>query len=109
MASDMVDHNPLPDQAPGREGMKNLMNMFLAAFPDMQSSIDLLVAEGDIVAGRMTTKGTHKGDLMGIPPTGKQVEFTEIHIVRIANGKAVEHWGNQDDSTLMQQLGVMPG
>ena len=68
-----------------------------------------VVAEGDIVAGRMTTKGTHKGDLMGIPPTGKQVEFTEIHIVRIANGKAVEHWGNQDDSTLMQQLGVMPG
>ena len=61
-----------------------------------------------MVAGRMTTTGTHTGEFMGIPATGKRVSFTEIHIVRIANGKAVEHWGNQDDMGMMQQLGVIP-
>ena len=108
IAGDMVDHNLLPGQEPGREGMKQMLGMFLAAFPDLRSNIDLLVAEGDIVAGRMTTTGTHKQDFMGIPATGKQVNFSEIHIVRIVNGKAVEHWGNSDDMGMMQQLGVIP-
>ena len=108
MTVDMIEHSPIPGQAPGREGMKNIMTMIMAAFPDMHSSIDLLVAEGDIVVGRMTTTGTHRGDFMGISPTGKQVKFTEIHIVRIANGKAIEHWGNSDDMGMMQQLGVIP-
>lgn len=104
----MIEHNPVPGQTPSREGMKQLMSMFFSAFPDLHSSIDVLVAEGDIVAGRMTTTGTHKGDFMGIAATGKQVNFTETHIVRIVNGKAVEHWGNSDDMTMMQQLGVIP-
>ena len=104
----MVDHNLMPGQAPGLEGMQQMMTMFLGAFPDLHSTIDVLMAEGDLVAGRMTTTGTHKGDFMGIPATGKQVKFTEVHIVRIANGKAVEHWGNSDDMAMMQQLGVVP-
>ena len=108
MAADMVDHNLMPGQAPGLEGMQQMMTMFLGAFPDLHSTIDVLMAEGDLVAGRMTTTGTHKGDFMGIPATGKQVKFTEVHIVRIANGKAVEHWGNSDDMAMMQQLGVVP-
>ena len=108
MAVDMVDHNLMPGQAPGLEGMEQLMAMFLSAFPDLHTTIDVLIAEGDIVAGRMTTTGTHRGDFMGIPATGKQVKFSEIHIVRIANGKAVEHWGNSDDMGMMQQLGVIP-
>ena len=54
------------------------------------------------------TSGTHTGELMGIPATDKKVSFTEIHVVRMANGKAVEHWGNQDDLGMMQQLGVIP-
>ena len=108
MAVDMVDHNLMPGQAPGLEGMEQLMTMFLSAFPDLHTTIDVLIAEGDIVAGRMTTTGTHRGDFMGIPATGKQVKFSEIHIIRIANGKAVEHWGNSDDMGMMQQLGVIP-
>ena len=108
MAVDMVDHNLMPGQAPGLEGMQTLMTMSLGAFPDLHSTIDVLIAEGDLVAGRMTTTGTHTGDFMGIPATGKQVKFTETHIVRIANGKAVEHWGNSDDMGMMQQLGVIP-
>ena len=85
-----------------------MMTMFLSAFPDLHATIDVLVAEGGLVAGRMTTTGTHKGDFLGIAATGKQVKFSEIHIVRIANGKATEHWGNSDDMGMMQQLGVIP-
>lgn len=84
------------------------MGMFFSAFPDLHANIDMLVAEGDVVVGRMTTTGTHRGEFMGIAATGKQVSFTETHIVRIANGKAVEHWGNSDDLAMMQQIGVVP-
>ena len=108
LAPDYIEHNPIPGQPPGLDAMKEFMGMFFAAFPDLDSTIDLLVAEGDIVAGRMTTTGTHTGDFMGIPATGKRVSYTETHIVRIANGIAVEHWGNQDDMAMMQQLGVIP-
>ena len=108
MDPNFIEHNPLPGQTPGSDGMKQMMGMFFAAFPDLDSTVDLLVAEGDVVAGRMTTTGTHTGDFMGIPATGKRVSFTEIHIVRIANGRAVEHWGNSDDMGMMQQLGVIP-
>lgn len=104
-----VDHNPMPGTPPGSEGMKQAMEMFISAFPDMTSDLTFLVAEGDLVVGHQTTKGTHKGDLMGIPATGKKVEFAEIHIVRIKDGKAVEHWGLADGEAMMQQLGVMPG
>ena len=93
---------------PGVEEMKALMSMFLSAFPDLYSTIDLLVAEENLVVGRHTTTGAHKGDFMGIPATGKQVNFTETHILRIVNGNAVELWGNQDDIGMMQQLGVIP-
>ena len=67
MDPNMVEHNPVPGQAPGLDGMKEFMGMFFAAFPDLDSTIDLLIAEGDIVAGRMTTTGTHTGEFMGIP------------------------------------------
>ena len=88
--------------------MKKLVGMFREAFPDLTSNVDLLMAEGDPVAGRMTTSGTHKAKFMGIPATNKRFSMTEFHIVRIANGKAVEHWGNQDDMGMMMQLGVIP-
>jgi predicted ester cyclase len=108
LAPNFVDHNLMPGQTPGAKGMEELMTTFFAAFPDLHASLDLLIAEGDLVVGRMTTTGTHRGEFMGIPATGKRVKMTEIHIVRIANGKAVEHWGNSDDVGLMQQLGVIP-
>ncbi len=109
IAPDMVDHNPMPGQEQGAEGMKAMMTMFFAAFPDMSVTIDQIVGEGDLVVGRMTTSGTHKGEMMGIPATGKKVTFTEMHMVRIVNGKATEHWGNADDLGMMQQLGVIEG
>ena len=85
-----------------------MMGMFFTAFPDLDVHIDELIAEGDTVVGRMTTSGTHKGDFMGIPATGKKATFTEMHMIRLANGKMVDHWGNSDDLGMMQQLGVIP-
>ena len=93
----LVGPQPTARRGSRVEGMKQMMGMFFAAFPDLNVTIDQLIAEGDIVVGRMTNTGTHQGDLMGIAPTGKRVTFSEIHMVRIENGKAVEHWGNIDD------------
>jgi predicted ester cyclase len=82
--------------------------MYLTAFPDLHFTIEDIIAEGDTVVVRQTARGTHQGDLMGIPPTGKQVSGTGITITRVVNGKAVEDWFNGDDLGLLQQLGVVP-
>ena len=108
LAEDFVDHDAPPGLPPGREGMRQQMDMFFGAFPDMRTSIDDLVAEGDMVVGRHTTTSTHKGDFMGIPATGKQVKVNEIHWVRIVGGKAKEHWAQVDMLGMMTQLGVIP-
>ena len=79
-----------------------------SAFPDFKATIDDLVAEGDKVVIRQTWTGTHKGEFMGVPPTGKSVSFGVIDILRIAGGKVVEHWGLMDSMSLMQQLGASP-
>ena len=107
-AADYVEHSPFPGQAPGIEGEKQLISMLRAAFPDLHSTIEDLIAEGDKVVLRATARGTHKGEFMGIPPTGKQVTVTEIHIIRFVGGKGVEHWGEVDMMGMMQQLGVAP-
>ena len=91
----------------GIEGAKAAHQIMLAGFPDYQTVIDDLFAEGDKVAARITLSGTHTGSFMGIPATGKHVEFTGIYIARIANGKIVEHWGEEDGVSLLMQLGVL--
>jgi len=103
-----TDHNPPLEGPQGREGMKQMMAAFFSAFPDLNVTIDQLIAEGDIVAGRMTTTGTHQGEFMGINATGERITISETHMIRIENGMAVEHWGNSDDLGMMQQLGVIP-
>ena len=89
----------------GREPFRQLLSMYFTAFPDLHVTIEDMIVEGDKVVTRYTYRGTHKGDFMGIPPTGKQVAGTGISIMRVANGKALEEWINSD---LMQQLGVVP-
>ena len=108
IAANFVDHNPIPGQEPTLEGLKKGFKMFLAAFPDLHLTIEDIIAEGDKVMIRLTSRGTHKGEFMGIPPSGKQVTVLEIHIARIANGKIVEHWGLEDNMGMMQQLGAIP-
>ena len=110
VSPDAIDHNPFPGQAPGAQGVKQVFGMLRTAFPDMSQSIEDMVAEGDRVAFRSTLHGTHRGEFLGIPATGKQVALPGIDIIRFDDdGKMVEHWGLFDVPLLMQQLGVMPG
>ena len=107
-AADYVEHSQIPVAEPGLEGLKQMLGMYLAAFPDLHIQIEDLIAEGDKVVGRATTTATHTGEFMGIAATGKQVNFGEMHILRISGGKIVEHWGIEDNMTMMQQLGAIP-
>ncbi len=91
----------------GIEGAKAAHQIMLTGFPDYQTTIDDLFAEGDKVVARITMSGSNTGSFMGIPPTGKHISFTGIYIARIANGKIVEHWGEEDGVSLLQQLGVL--
>ena len=108
-APDFVEHEQLPPGIPNnREGVKVLTSMLRSAFPDFKATIDDIVAEGDKVVIRMSWSGTQKGEFMGIPATGKRVSIGVIDIIRIADGKFVEHWGQMDSMGMMQQLGAIP-
>lgn len=108
-ASNHVTHDPAnPTAGRGPEAVKRDASMYLAAFPDLQLTIEELLSEGDRVVTRWTARGTHKGDLMGIAPTGRQVTITGIGVDRIAGGKIQESWSNWDTLGMMQQLGVAP-
>jgi steroid delta-isomerase-like uncharacterized protein len=105
IASNYVNYDfPMP--VPGREGFKQIAAMFLSAFPDQQVVVELQVAEGDKVANHGYWTGTHHGDFLGIPATGKTVRVSFIDIWRVENDQAVENWVQQDIAGLMQQLGV---
>jgi predicted ester cyclase len=92
----------------GPEGFKQLITIFRTAFPDFHCTVEDIVAEGDKVAHRATMRGTHKGDLMGIAPTGKQVAIAAIVISRFEGDKEVEAWSNLDQLGMMQQMGIAP-
>jgi steroid delta-isomerase-like uncharacterized protein len=95
-----------PEAGQGLEGFKQLVKMFRNAFPDVYLTIDDMIAEGDRVVIRWTARGTHKGDLKGIAPTGRPIVVTGIDIHRIADGKILETGGNWDTAGMMQQLGA---
>jgi steroid delta-isomerase-like uncharacterized protein len=107
----VVEHQQQPGITPdaaGPELVKQIARFFRAAFPDLQITVNDLIAEGDRVAARVTISGTHQGEMMGISPTGKRVEVSSIDIIRFEDGKAAEHWGETDIMSMMQQLGVVP-
>jgi len=108
VAANFIDHSALPGAAPDREGYKQFFAMTRTAFPDFHSTLEDMIAEGDKVVERFTVRGTHKGEFMGIAPTGKQVEVEGIAIHRLAGGKIVEDWFSMDMLGMMQQLGVVP-
>jgi predicted ester cyclase len=105
-ARDVVDHNPLPGQAPGIEGLKQTLAQYLQAFPDLRVSVGDLVAEGDLVAARLTGSATHRGAFLGAKPTGKKVNLTAVDMVRVKDGKAAEIWHEGNDIVVMIELGV---
>lgn len=105
-AEDYVRHDLRPGNPnPGPEGQKKIARDFRAAFPDLQMSVDLMIAEDDMVVARWTTEGTNTGQWGNVPATGKHATFSGVNIFRIADGKVVEIWNYRDDLGLMQQLG----
>lgn len=106
MTPDIVDHNPVPDQAPGVEGFKQWIATARSSFPDLSGTVEDVIAEGDRVAARVTWRATHEGAFLGIPPSGKPVSFPAFHIVRFAGERAAEWWGTADLLTVVQQVGA---
>ena len=110
LAPDAVDHEPTPgfEGLPVPEALKALTQALRAAFPDLRFEINDLIAEGDKVAAYVTMRGTHLGEFMGVPATGKSVEYDIIDIIRLQDGMCTEHWGVDDQLGLLKQLGVIP-
>ena len=105
---EFVNHSAPPGIPADREGIKIVTAMFRRAFPDSYFTVEDMMAEGDKVATRKTFHGTHEGEFMGIPPSGRGVSMGLIDIVRISEGRVVEHWSMGDTLGMMQQLGVIP-
>jgi steroid delta-isomerase-like uncharacterized protein len=105
LAPSYVFHDAPPGAPSGKESVKQVVAMFRNAFPDLKITLDELVAEGDKVCARATTKGTHQGTFMGIAPTGKAVTITGLTMVRIADGRIHESWVKNDVVGLLRQLG----
>ena len=107
LAENVVQHlSGMPPEAQSLEGFKQLLPALPQAFSDVLFEIDSLVAEGDMVAFRLSWTATHQGEFFGIPPTGTRATVTEMHMFRIADGKVVERWNEWDALGLMQQLGA---
>jgi len=107
-ASNYAHHDSsTPDVGRGPESEKKRATLYRTAFPDLRLTIDDIIAEGETVMARWSCRGTHKGDLSGIAPTGKQFTISGISVARFTNGKMVEGWVNWDALGLMQQLGVV--
>jgi steroid delta-isomerase-like uncharacterized protein len=108
MSPDFVDHSAPPGLPADREGVKMQFTMFFTALPDLQALIHDQVADEHKVVTRKTLRGTHKGDLMGIPPTGKTVAIEVIDILAVTDGKITDHWNLVDQLGLLKQLGALP-
>lgn len=103
VAPDYVDHT----NSVNREGLKRLIAMGLNAFPDWFESVEDIIAEGDKVWVRLAYTGTHKGEFMGLPPTGKKITSKAVDIYRVVNGKLAEYWNVTDNVNVFKQVGAI--
>jgi predicted ester cyclase len=107
VAPSYVNHDaPVPVRGP--EGFKQLVGMFRRAFPDLQVVVDDIFADGDLVGSRGAITGTHGGDFMGVPATGRRVNFGYIDLWRVEDGRFTDTWVQMDALGLMQQIGALP-
>jgi steroid delta-isomerase-like uncharacterized protein len=108
-APNYVSHEPTSGETRGIEGARQFAATFRQAFPDLQCTIEDMVAEGDKVVMRFRSSGTHQGETEAFgPPTGKRMEMTGVTIKRVSEGKIVEAWTNFDAMGMMHQLGMVP-
>jgi steroid delta-isomerase-like uncharacterized protein len=106
-ADDFLDHTPQPGGTPDKSGARKLSQALRAAFPDFHATIHWQTADVDVVTTFKTYHGTHKGAFLGIPATGKKIQFETVDAMRVQNGKITEHWGVANLFSVMQQLGVL--
>jgi steroid delta-isomerase-like uncharacterized protein len=102
---EFVDHTPFPGLTPDREGARQVFAMIRGALPDHDAVVHHMVADGDLVATYKTFTGTHEGELLGVPPTGREVTIRVMDFVRYRDGQVSEHWNIVDVAGLMAQLG----
>jgi steroid delta-isomerase-like uncharacterized protein len=105
LTPDGVDHTFGSQSA---EEAKQFFGMLYQAFPDLRVEVNDVIAEGDLVAARVTYSGTHEGEFVGIPATGQQTQTSGVDFFRMQDGKQAEHWGGPNMASLLQQLGVLP-
>jgi predicted ester cyclase len=108
IAEDSIDHSARPDELQGLAGVQQTVLWLARVFSNQRWEIRQVICEGDLVVVCCTLHGRHTGDLMGIPPTNREIAMDYVHILRFNDGKAVEHWGLRDDMALMRQLGALP-
>jgi len=108
VAEDFVDHGTPAGETSGREALADLVVSWRTGFPDMTETVEDLISEGDKVVGRFLMRGTHRGEFMGVAPTGRSVTMSGIDVVRFADGKISEFWYAEQMLELMHQLGAAP-
>lgn len=109
MAEGFVEHEELPGLAPTKAGVIDLFRAYRVAFPDLHMKAVEVLESGDRTIARVSASGTHRGDFMGLPASGRHAETQLIDIMRFdADGKIAEHWGVMDMLTMLQQLGAIP-
>ena len=108
ISADFVDHLTHEDER-GLEELKYYVTIYRTAFPDIRDTVEEIVAEGDKVVVRWTSRGTDQGEFMGVAPTGRHVTFTGMRLFRIAENEIAESWVNIDERGLQEQLGTVPG
>jgi steroid delta-isomerase-like uncharacterized protein len=107
-ADDFLDHTPQPGRTPDKDGARQLYKILRTAFPDFHADIHWQLADGDRVTTYKTYHGTHRGEFLGVAPTGRRIQFETVDVMRVRNGKITEHWGVANLFSLMQQLGAWP-
>jgi predicted ester cyclase len=103
-----VSRGRRPDEPGGFEGVKRTMFWLATVFADQRWEVHDVIGEGDVIAIRLTHHGRQTGELMGIPPTGREVAYEYVHFLRFRDGKVIEQWSVRDDIAWMRQLGVVP-
>ena len=104
-APNVIENDPAPDQGKGPQGFIDFFTTLRTAFPDLKVTVDQLVQDDHNIAMAYKIHGTHKGDFLGIAPTGKTISARGVQIAKFANGKIIERWGSSDELGLVKQLG----